>query len=162
MTVHGALRIVSGGQTGVDRAALDVAIRLGLDHGGWCPASRRAEDGVIPPRYRLDETPSRRYEQRTRWNVRDADATVLLTIAAELSGGTALTWAAADRMGKPVLHLARATVSDPAEAGRRLRAFLDEHGVRRLNIAGPRASGEPEAAAWTEQVLTAALVDQSE
>jgi len=82
--------IISGGQTGVDRGALDAAARLGIAHGGWCPRGRRAEDGEIPERYRLRETPSRRYAQRTAWNVRDSDATLVL-IEGDLAGGTALT-----------------------------------------------------------------------
>ena len=69
-------KVVSGGQTGVDRAALDVALDLGYEAGGWVPKGRRAEDGMIPERYRLNETPSRDYEQRTEWNVRDSDGTL--------------------------------------------------------------------------------------
>ena len=72
-------RVVSGGQTGVDRAALDVAIALGFAHGGWCPAGRLAEDGPIDARYPLRETPSADPSQRTEWNVRDSDATLVLT-----------------------------------------------------------------------------------
>ena len=72
-------RVVSGGQRGVDRAALDVAIELSIPHGGWCPAGRRAEDGRIPDHFQLQETPSRDYPQRTRWNVRDSDGTLILT-----------------------------------------------------------------------------------
>src|SRR2546423_13574935 len=68
-------KIVSGGQTGADRAALDFALAHKIPQGGWCPKGRRAEDGVIEPCYRLVETPSSRYSQRTAWNVRDSDAT---------------------------------------------------------------------------------------
>ena len=74
-------KIISGGQTGVDRAALDVALELGLPCGGWCPRGRRAEDGPIDPRYPLTETPWDGYPQRTEWNVRDADGTLILTPA---------------------------------------------------------------------------------
>ena len=83
-------RIISGGQTGADRAALDWAITHGIRHGGWCPAGRRAEDGAIPDRYCLQETPGRNYHQRTKWNVRDSDATLIITQAAELTGGSLL------------------------------------------------------------------------
>ena len=70
-------RIVSGGQTGADRAALDWAIERGIPHGGWCPRGRRAEDGRIDRRYALRETPAHDYQQRTRWNVRDSDGTLI-------------------------------------------------------------------------------------
>ena len=77
-----------------------------MPHGGWCPRGRRAEDGPIDERYQLTETPSHRYNQRTEWNVRDSDATVVFSICAEVTGGTALTLALAQRLGKPCLHLA--------------------------------------------------------
>ena len=83
-------RIVSGGQTGVDRAALDVALSLGIPCAGWCPRGRRAEDGPIDARYPLNETPSTSYAKRTEWNVRDSDATLILA-RLPLGGGTALT-----------------------------------------------------------------------
>ena len=72
-------RIISGGQTGVDRGALEAAIALGIPHGGWCPLGRSAEDGVIPARYQLQETDSPQYAVRTEWNVRDADGTLILS-----------------------------------------------------------------------------------
>ena len=91
-------RIVSGGQSGVDRAALDVARELGYPTGGWCPKGRRAEDGPIDDGYPLIETPSDRYVQRTRWNVRDSDGTlILLRGAAE--GGTRITIEFAHKKG---------------------------------------------------------------
>ena len=83
-------RIVSGGQTGVDRAALDVAIAIGIEHGGWCPAGRLAEDGVVPPQYDLRETDSNEYPVRTELNVADSDATLIL-YEGKLKGGTLLT-----------------------------------------------------------------------
>jgi Circularly permutated YpsA SLOG family len=133
-------RIVSGGQTGVDRAALDVALDLGIACGGWCPRGRLAEDGVIPPRYALTETASARYEERTERNVRDADATLILA-RRPLSGGTALTERLADRHRKPVL------VVDPADLERvaDVALWLGELAVRVLNVAGPRASTVPQA-----------------
>ena len=88
-----ALRVTiySGGQTGADIAGLNFAIERGIPHGGWCPRGRKAEDGVIPPRFRLRETPSAGYSQRTEWNVRDSDATVIFTIADRLNGGSLKT-----------------------------------------------------------------------
>jgi hypothetical protein len=151
-----ALTIVSGGQTGADRAALDFAIAHGIAHGGWCPRGRLAEDGPIPPRYELKESPSRKYAQRTEWNVRDSDATVLFTLAPQIKGGTALTRDIVARLGKPWLHLVGDDESGSVvnEAARRLSAFLTEHQVRTLNVAGPRASQEPGVANFVDQVLT--------
>jgi hypothetical protein len=152
------ITIVSGGQTGADRAALDFALEFGLAHGGWCPCGRRAEDGVIDERYKLQETPSSRYDQRTRWNVRDSDATVVFSIAREVSGGTALTLAIAEQQGKPYLHLASEAVAEgELDPARTLLDFLAEHRVSRLNVAGPRASQEPLVAAFVRGVLVDAL-----
>jgi hypothetical protein len=151
------LMIISGGQTGVDRAALDFAIEHGIAHAGWCPRGRRAEDGVIAARYQLDETPSHRYDQRTRWNVRDTDATLLLTIRSELRGGTALTAQLAERHGKPWLHVARDDWAELSEAAQTIRDFLALHRVKRVNIAGPRASQEAGIEALVGEVLELAL-----
>lgn len=131
-------KIISGGQTGVDRAALDAAGALGLPRGGWCPRGRRAEDGAIPPAYPLCETASSDYVSRTRRNVREADATLILC-RGDLSGGSGLTAALARRLGKPVL------VVDLAGAGgtRRVRAWVRRHRVEVLNVAGPRESKCP-------------------
>lgn len=152
------ITIVSGGQTGADRAALDFALEFGLAHAGWCPRGRLAEDGPIDERYDLTETPSRRYNQRTEWNIRDSDATVVFSVTHNVSGGTALTLALARRMGKPCLHL----VGEDAPAEGRdladeLLSFLAAHHVRRLNVAGPRASQEPLVSALVRSVLVAAL-----
>ena len=126
-------KIVSGGQTGVDRAALDAAQAAGVPCGGWCPRGRLADDGPIPPRYPLRETPTASYAQRTRWNVRDSDGTLILNRGA-LEGGTALTADAARKLGKPCLILDLSARPDPAAA----RAWAAAHRVRVLNVAGPR------------------------
>jgi hypothetical protein len=131
-------RVISGGQTGVDRAALNVAEELGLERGGWCPAGRLAEDGTIPERYPLMETPTSEYEERTEWNVRDSDGTLILTIG-EPSGGTAHTVECAQAQAKPyfVLDLG---VTDETQV---VREWLESKRVRTLNIAGPRESKAP-------------------
>jgi hypothetical protein len=155
------LTIISGGQSGADRAALDFAMEHGMPHGGWCPRGRRAEDGAIASQYDLRETPSRSYSQRTEWNVRDSDATVAFTIALQLSGGTALAIQCAKRLGKPSLHLSRdalaARANAEAEAAAKVRLFLNERQVRTLNIAGPRASQEPEVVDFVRQALQISL-----
>ena len=127
--------IVSGGQTGADRAALDWAMARGIPHGGWCPRGRRAEDGRIPDRYALRETPSRDYEQRTRWNVRNSDGTLIISRSEALTGGSAYTARCAGRLARPWLHAHPG--ADDAQA---IRAFLEQHRIRTLNVAGPRAS----------------------
>ena len=131
-------RIVSGGQTGVDRAALDVALALGLPCGGWCPRGRRAEDGPIDERYPLRETPSPDYPQRTEWNVRDSDGTLVLT-RGRPGGGTALTIALARRLGRPCLVVDLASDPDPDP----VRRWVESEGIRTLNVAGPRESQQP-------------------
>lgn len=146
-------RIVSGGQTGADRAALDWAIAHGIDHGGWCPRGRRAEDGIIPLQYRLAETPTRSYAERTRWNVRDSDATVIFSIVAELGGGSLYTQKLTLALGRPALHL---HVPKDA-AARALRDFLIAHRVTVLNIAGPRASTEPAIGEYVAATLDTLL-----
>src|SRR5437763_5532684 len=131
-------KVVSGGQTGVDRAALDVALDLGLPCGGWCPRGRRAEDGPIDARYPLTETPWHGYPQRTEWNVRDSDGTLVLT-AGPADRGTALTARLAERMGK--LHLQVDLTAGPSATA--VREWARAHGVRMLNVAGPRESSTP-------------------
>ena len=133
-----SLRIHSGGQTGVDRAALDVAIELGLEHGGWCPQGRIAEDGIIPPRYRLRETEDNDYSSRTRLNARDADGTLILNHG-ELEGGTALTAHFAGALRKPVLII---DLEHPVDTGI-FKDWLKQHRIGILNIAGPRESKQP-------------------
>lgn len=131
-------QIVSGGQTGVDRAALDAAIALGLPHGGYCPRGRRAEDGIIDRLYELRETPSRDYPQRTEWNVRESDATLVLH-RGRPSGGTLLTIRLAERMARPCL----AIDVDDSDAVERIAHWLDRIRPGVLNIAGPRESSSP-------------------
>jgi Circularly permutated YpsA SLOG family len=146
------LTIISGGQTGVDRAALDVALAVGLPCGGWCPRGRRAEDGAISDRYPLQETPSPFYPVRTRWNVRDADATLILT-RGQADRGTALTCAIAEKMAKPLLVI---DVNQPVDFGV-IREWLETQKVRRLNVAGPRESSQPGIQAQAVAILRALL-----
>ena len=149
-----AIRIVSGGQTGVDRAGLAWAIRRGLPYEGWCPKGRRAENGIIPSRYRLRQTPSTLYAQRTVWNVRDSDATVIFSQSHRLFGGSRRTFDLCRAFGKPVLHLASDIFTVP-EGAALLKKFLLQHRVRVLNVAGPRKSQEPRAGRFARSILDA-------
>ncbi len=135
-------RVISGGQTGADRAALDAAIARGIPHGGWCPKGRLAEDGRIPDRYDLIETEGASYLARTERNVKRSDGTTILTIG-ELTSGSLRTAEFARRHKKPWLHLRLDGMGD-ADAAKRLRAFAGQHDIRTLNVAGSRASTEPE------------------
>ena len=159
-------KIVSGGQTGADRAALDFAMRHGIDHGGWCPQGRRAEDGPVDERYRLQETPARHYAVRTRWNVRDSDGTLVVTTNGSPTGGTALTLEYAASLGRPCLHVHPAA-ADPeqptavaVQLADALQKFLAKHQIATLNVAGPRASHQPEVGRLVDELLTAWLEQQ--
>lgn len=132
------MKIISGGQTGVDRAALDAAVALGIPHGGWCPRGRMAEDGPIPQQYRLQETESAEYRVRTEWNVRDSDATLILC-RGPLTGGTELTARLARQYQRPC-RIVDLRCAPPAEV---LCDWLEANDVEVLNVAGPRESQEP-------------------
>ena len=148
-------KIVSGGQTGADRAGLDVAIRWGFPHAGWCPKGRKAEDGTIGGQYQLVETPSASYLQRTEWNARDSDATVIFTIAPTLTGGSKRTAEFAAKHRKPCLHLPRHLSSyEPALV---LQRFIEENSVQVLNVAGTRGSKEPDVWRFAYETLEAAF-----
>jgi hypothetical protein len=148
-------RIVSGGQTGADRAALDFAIQRGIPHGGWCPAGRKAEDGPIAPRYKLKETPAASYAQRTEWNVRDSDGTVVFTLDGHLTGGSKQTVRFARSLGNPWLHLA--ANCQQVDHAAVLRCFIVEHRLKTLNVAGPRQSEEPGIGKFVTATLRRAL-----
>jgi hypothetical protein len=152
-----AEKIVSGGQTGADRAALDFALAHGMRTGGWVPRGRLAEDGRIPERYPgLRETESSDPAVRTACNVRDADASLIVSHG-PLSGGSLLTLEEATRLRKPVLHLDLARLA-PVSAGAQLRRWLEQTRPAVLNVAGPRASEDPNIGVATEAVLAAALL----
>lgn len=143
-------KIVSGAQTGADRAGLDVAIRHAFPHGGWCPKGRKAEDGVIGGgQYQLVETPSASYLQRTEWNARDSDVTVVFTLAKNVTGGSLRTIEFAKKHKKPCVHISCAEYQ-PAEA---LIRFVEEHAIKVLNVAGSRESKEPGIWKWTYSVI---------
>jgi hypothetical protein len=141
-------KIVSGGQTGVDRAGLDVALALRIPCGGWCPKGRLAENGAIPAGYPLRETPSEGYEQRTEWNVRDSDGTLVLNMG-KLSSGTLYTVQKAKALKKPftVVQVDQEIDCDV------ISRWLEEHDIQILNIAGPRLSKYPDIYLETKKLL---------
>jgi hypothetical protein len=145
-------RIMSGGQTGVDRGALDAAIASGIAHGGWCPRGRRAEDGVIPAHYALRETDSDEYEERTQQNVLDADGTLVL-VNGPPRDGTLLACRTAERHGKPLLVVD----CTPPVALAPIQSWLVANDVRVLNVAGPRESRHPGIGEQAEAVILALL-----
>lgn len=148
------MKIVSGGQTGVDRGALDAAIQLGIPHGGWCPRGRLAEDGQIPSRYQLTETDSPEYWVRTEQNVLDSDATLILC-RDQPSGGTELTRRLAEQNDKPclVVDLDRPPRLDE------IRRWIARHRVAILNVAGPREAQSPGISARATQFLKELFAD---
>jgi hypothetical protein len=145
-------KIVAGGQTGADQAGLDWAIANGVAHGGWCPKGRRSEDGPIDLCYRLKETPSSKYLERTEWNVRDSDATVIFTLDEKLDGGSKKTAEIAKRLNKPYIHMR------PRVSPSNLIKFLERHQVKTLNIAGKRETSAPGIGLFVNLVLNQSLV----
>ena len=148
--------IVSGGQTGANRAALDFAKAHGISHAGFCPKGRKAEDGRIPDDYNLDETPSAAYPERTKLNVEMADATVIFDPPGHSSHGSALSARHAKKIGKPCAVLPH--FPDLQADGALLGAFLEQHGPQVLNVAGSRESAQPGMHAYVEIALMAAAL----
>jgi predicted Rossmann-fold nucleotide-binding protein len=150
-----AMKIVSGGQTGVDRAALDAAMTSGVESGGWCPQGRLAEDGPIPAKYPVTELPNGGYRQRTRRNVIDSDGTAIICFGAP-SGGTELTrlFCIEERRPHVLIDAEQLSVE---RASMEIRRFIDAAAISVMNVAGPRASGEPRAYAYASKVILSVL-----
>ena len=148
-------KIISGGQTGADRAALDAALQTGTECGGWCPEGRLAEDGTIPPRYPLSELKGAGYKERTLQNVIDSDGTVIIYFDS-LSGGTEQTLLFCLNQKKPYLLIDAAELS-PDRTAERIQQFVAGNSIAALNIAGPRASDEALAYAYTLKVMSGYL-----
>ena len=152
------LKIISGGQTGVDRAALDVALKHHLPCGGWCPQGRTAEDGVIPSRYPVVELREGGYDERTRKNVQEADSTVIIYFG-QPTGGTEKTLLYCLQQKKPYLLL-DAIELHASRAAWRIKQFSDRLPGGVINFAGPRASDAPNAYLYASNVIEEFLVLQ--
>ena len=152
-------KIISGGQTGADRAGLDFAIETGLEHGGYVPKGRKAEDGRIDDRYNLVELTTSSYPARTRRNIEKSDGTLIFSLERVLSGGTKLTLELANKLEKPVFHIydtRKERISKQDSLRLEIQAltdFLCSNKIEILNVAGPRESKEPGVYEWTLTIL---------
>jgi len=149
------LKIVSGAQTGVDRAALDAALECRVEVGGWCPQGRQSEDGIIPEKYPVIELPGSGYRQRTKQNVIDSDGTVVIYYGRP-TGGTKQTIGFCMIERKPYV-LINAEEMGVEQASKKIDIFMGENSVTILNVAGPRASGEPRAYEYAKRVIHSVL-----
>ncbi len=148
-------KIVSGGQTGADQAALDVAIKLDIPHGGWVPKGRITEDGPLPEKYQMEEMPTGNYQERTEQNVIDSDATLILSHG-KLTGGSAYTRDMALQHARPWLHI-DLNKTTKFEAAKKISDWVVENGVSILNVAGSRASRDPSLYDDVTEILESAL-----
>ncbi len=135
-------KVVSGGQTGVDRAALDAAMGLGIAHGGWIPRGRITEDGPLPDTYKLEEMPTDSYKARTEQNVIDSDGTLIISRGTP-KGGTDYTRIMALKHGKQLLHIDLALLANLKDAASLISSWIKMHRIETVNVAGPRASKDP-------------------
>jgi hypothetical protein len=153
-------KIISGGQTGADQAALDVAIELGIPHGGWIGKGRKTEAGRLREKYQLKEMPTAEYVKRTEQNVIDSDGTLIITHG-ELTGGTQYTAKMALKHNKPWMHVDANELSVEA-AVHIIRAWISGNEVEVLNVAGPRASEDPGIYATAGSLIRTVLEPNSE
>lgn len=146
-------KIISGGQTGVDRAALDAALRLQIPHGGWLPKGRLTEDGPLPEIYQLEEMPTESYPERTEKNVVEADGTLIISRGTP-TGGTDNTVRLVLKHGKPMLHIDLQNYTNPFEAAGLISSWIRLNRIETLNVAGPRASKDARVYSEALAILT--------
>ncbi len=149
-------KIISGGQTGADQGALDAAIKYGLPHGGWIPKGRKTEAGPLPDKYKLNEMPSSSYPKRTEQNVIDSDGTVIITHG-ELTGGSKLTDKLAEKHYLPCLHI-DINKTPAFIAASVINAWIEIHKIEILNVAGSRASKDPEIYEDTRYIIQGVIL----
>jgi hypothetical protein len=148
-------KIISGGQTGADQAALDVAIKLGISHGGWIPKGRLTETGMLDDKYHLKEMETANYNKRTEQNVIDSDGTLIISHG-KLTGGSEYTRDMALGHGRPWLHIDLNKI-EPFQAARQIKSWIAKYEIKVLNVAGPRASKDTAICRSTTDVLERAL-----
>lgn len=151
-------KIISGGQTGADRAGLDVAIELALPYGGWIPKGRRAEDGRVPVKYDLEEMLTFSYPARTNKNIEESDGTVVFS-RGRLTGGSAMTMRAALKFTKPALYIDLDIYEGfTVEAAAIICCWIIEYRINVLNVAGSRTSKDPFVYQQTKDILKSAVM----
>ncbi|MCB2208548.1 MAG: putative molybdenum carrier protein [Bacteroidetes bacterium] len=150
------IKIISGGQSGVDRAALDFALKFGIECGGWCTKGRKAEDGTIDGKYPLQETDDTTYKTRTKLNVRDSDGTLIL-YDGELDDGTLLTMELAQKLEKPLLKIDLSGEND--RNLQKVSNWINSNYLKIINMAGPRESNSPGIYVETLHFLEKLLAD---
>ena len=149
-------KIISGGQTGADRAALDFAIAHNISYGGWIPKGRKTEDGTLPENYQLQEMSTGSYADRTEKNILNSNGTLIVSHG-KLTGGSALTRKYAKQHRKPFLHIDLQATSSP-DAAKMIQEWVARNDIKAMNVAGPRASKDPKIYQATIDLLEAALL----
>jgi len=148
-------KIISGGQTGADQAALDAAIKLGIPHGGWVPKGHITENGPLPDKYNLVEMPTTSYPERTKKNIRESDGTLILSHG-RLTGGSEYTRTWALKYGKPMLHIDLSSIT-PFDASVLINDWIVEYDIKTMNVAGPRASKDSKIYQSTLDIIESVL-----
>jgi hypothetical protein len=151
------IEIISGGQTGAERAALHVAMRYELPYSGWCPKGRKAEDGMIADRYRLNETPGPSKLTHIGWNVKESEGTAIFTLTSQLIRSCKEAALFAETLGKPWIHISQ---SAEWNAARSLQEFVEENKITRLNVTGSWKSMEPGIYRWVYDVIEGAFFSE--
>ncbi len=144
-------KVISGGQTGADKAALDVAIELGIQHGGWIPKGRMVEDGRLTDKYKLQETKNIGYSQCTELNILESDGTLILTHG-KLTGGSVLIQQISKKHNRPCLHIDLNEINEP-KAVQIISTWIEARKMKTMNVTGPRVGKDPEIYEAAKRIL---------